>query len=116
MITFRFKDFIRGDEFHLAFSQIGNLRSIIPDKVHILALTGTATSEVHNSVIKRLSLKDPVGIGLSPSHVNIKYCVEPLLSVQHLCELFAEHICTNCTEFPKTLIFCPTIAHCSFMY
>ena len=106
----------RGDEFRLAFSQIGDLRSIIPENVHILALTGTATLEVYNSVVKRLSLKDPAVIGLSPSRDNIKYHVEPLLSIQHLSEMLAEGICANRIAFPKTLLFCLTIAECSLIY
>ena len=35
-----------GGEFNLAFSLTGYLRSIIPEKINILALTETATQEV----------------------------------------------------------------------
>lgn len=42
-----------------------------------LALTRTATLEVYDGIVKRLSLRDPAVIGLPP------YYVEPLLSVQH---------------------------------
>ena len=34
-----------GDEFRMAFAEIGNLRSIIPQQVNIMALTATATQE-----------------------------------------------------------------------
>jgi len=107
---------LRGDDFRLAFAQIGDLRSIIPNSVHVLALTGTATPNVFDSVVKRLSLKDTAVIGLSPNRDNIKYHVEPLISVNHLCDMFAESIRTVRTEFPKTLVFCQTIAECSLMY
>ena len=46
----------------------------------------------------------------------IKYFIEPLVTVKVLCELFAERIRKNRMDFPKTLIFCPTIADCSLMY
>ena len=82
----------------------------------MLALTGTATPNVFDSVVKRLSLKDAAVIGLSPNQDNIKYHVEPLISVNHLCDMFAESIHTVRTEFPKTLVFCQTIAECSLMY
>jgi len=60
--------FIGQDEFQIAFAQIGELRSIIPDDVNVVALTGTATPEVYNSVVRRLSLNDPL---FSPSRDNI---------------------------------------------
>ena len=79
-------------------------------------MTGTATREVYHCVVKRLSLRDPAVIGISPSRDNIKYHVEPPLSMQHLCEMFADNIRIHHTGFPKTLIFCPTIAQCSLIY
>ena len=63
-----------------------------------------------------MSLKDPVVIGLSPNRDNIRYHVEPLLAIDHLCDMFATYIRTSRTEFPKTLIFCQTIGECSQMY
>ena len=106
----------RGDDFRVAFSQIGDLRSIIPEKVNVLALTGTATPEVYESVVKRLSLKDPIVVGLSPDRDNIKYYIEPPSSVKKFCELFAEKIRCYRMECPKTLIFCSTILECSLIY
>ena len=41
---------IWGNEFHAAFSEIGNLRSIIPPRINILALTATLTSETLVSI------------------------------------------------------------------
>ena len=82
----------------------------------MLALTGTATPEVYDSVVKRLSLKDPIIVGLSPSRDNIKYYIEPPLSVKKFCELFAEKIRCSRIECPKTLIFCSSIPECSLMY
>ena len=41
---------IRGDKFHVAFCQIRDLHNIMPQNVLILALTVTATSEVHKPV------------------------------------------------------------------
>ena len=68
--------------------------------------------------MKRLSLRDPVIVGISPNRDNIKYHIEPLMSnsMQQLCEMFADSIRTCHTGFPKTLVFCPTIAECSLMY
>jgi len=100
----------------VAFAQIGNLLSIISPNVHVLALTSTATSDVFAAVKKRLCLDRPVLVGVSPSRENIKYYVEPLQSINSLCEVMSDGLLSMRTEFPKTLILCQTIQECSTMY
>lgn len=68
----------------MVFSQLGNLRSIVSPKVRMLALTATATLDVLTAVKRRLCLEDPVLVGLSPNRENIKYYVEPMLSIKKL--------------------------------
>ena len=106
----------QGDDFHVAFSQIGNLRSIISQNVHVLALTATATSDFFTAVKKRLCLDCPTLVGVSPSRENIKYHVEPLQSINSLCEVMTDGLLSLHSEFPKTLIFCQTIPECVTMY
>ena len=88
----------------------------MPHNVRILALTATATSEVFKAVKNRLSLDDPAVIGLPPSRDNIKYNVEPLPNINMLCDLLAENLQRLHFSFPKTLIFCRTIAECASLY
>ena len=102
--------------FCLAFSQLGNLRSIVSPKVRMLALTATTTLDVFKAVKKMLCLEDPVLVGLSPSRENIKYYVDPMLSLKKLSELMSNGLLSLRTNFPKTLIFCHTIAECASMY
>ena len=106
----------RGTEFRLAFGQIGDLRSIIPEEAKILALTATATSEVLSTVKTKLNLVDPLVIGISPNRDNIKYHVEPLPRLEILCQLLCEGLNQHRNRFPKTLIFCRTIAECATLY
>ena len=42
-----------GDQFRRTFAQIGDLRSLLPNELKILALTATATMDTY-SVVKRL--------------------------------------------------------------
>ena len=76
----------------MAFSQIGELLSIVPDHVKVLALTGTATPEVVKAVRNKLSLNDIVIVGIPPARDNIKYYVEPLPRLTMSCEFFNEHL------------------------
>ena len=60
-----------GNEFRAAFSEIGNLRSIIPPRINILALTATLTSDTLVSITERLALKSPTILATSPQRNNI---------------------------------------------
>ena len=108
--------YIRGEDFRVAFSNIGELRSILPQGIPIIALTATATTEIFKAVSNKLSLNDPVMIGLSPNRDNIKYYVEPLPSISMFSGFLVESILTHRLKFPKILIFCHTIAECALLY
>ena len=41
----------RGDEFRIEFSNLGAVRSLIPSKTNIMALTATATRQLQRQVI-----------------------------------------------------------------
>ena len=100
----------------MAYSQIGDLRSILPERVHILALTATLTTTVFEVVKKRLSLNDPAVIGTSPNRANIKYHVEPKETIATLRGLLSDKLLAMRTKFPKTLVFFKTVAECAAMY
>ena len=106
---------LRGEDFRVAFNHIGDLRSIVLPKVHIIALTATATAEVLRTVTDKLCLKDPVVIGLTPNRENIKYSIEPKPKLEVFCDLFAENLYHMRTGFPKTLVFLapsPNVLQC----
>ena len=63
--------YIRSKDFRVAFSHLGELRSIVPKGIPLIALTGTSTSEVSKVVCNKLSLDDPVTIGMSPNRDNL---------------------------------------------
>ena len=47
-----------GDEFRKTFTQIGDIRSLVPSSVKVLALTATATCETYYVVTGRLSMNE----------------------------------------------------------
>ncbi len=51
---------IWGEKFRPTFSEIGDLRSIIPSGINVLALTATATTETYNIISHQLSMMKPV--------------------------------------------------------
>jgi len=106
----------RGDDFRVAFSTIGDVRSLIPDNVHIIALTATVTTNSFCIITERLSLKDPVVVGVKPNQPNIKYFVEPLPAVEVLCDTLRTGLKNLRLTFPKTLVFCRSLGDCSTLY
>lgn len=63
-----------GDDFRKTFSQIGDLRSVLPANVNVLALTATATIDTFHAVTQRLSMENTKLVALPPFRNNIIYC------------------------------------------
>ena len=64
-----------GEEFRVAFAQIGEIRSLIPPEVNIISLTSTATSATYEVVKRKLCLKNPTLVAVTPNRDNISYRV-----------------------------------------
>ena len=67
----------RGDDFRTAYTFLGELRSIIPGNVNIMALAATATLSTFEIVKERLSLWEPIVSEVSPNRPNINLSVLP---------------------------------------
>ena len=94
-----------GEEFRVAFAQIGDLRSLIPKRVNVMALTATATSVTFSAVCSRLAMDKPTLIAFSPNRDNIRYQVHPKLHVDKLTTILCDKIISKRTSFPKTIIY-----------
>ena len=95
-----------GDEFRVAFWKIGDLRSLLPTHIHMLALTATATQETLQVASERLALKAVVVVALPPSRPNIMYKVQPLQNLEEFSISLSTGLRRLGTAFPKTVIFC----------
>ena len=92
-----------GDKFRVAFSHIGDIRSLVPSHVNLMALTATATSDTLHSVEQRWSLKAPVIIAMSPYRNNISYELANEASIDEYTSELCEELKSKGTGFPKTL-------------
>jgi superfamily II DNA helicase RecQ len=110
-----------GDKFRQAFRQLGETRSLMSAKVHVMALTATATVETQRTIIHTLHMdKNICIIAQSPVKPNMKFVVgerKPKLSDSMDClqPLLAElqQLRTKC---PRTLIFCQRYKDCTSIY
>lgn len=102
-----------GDQFRKTFAMIGELRSLIPTSVNILALTATATTETFHIVVRRLAMSNPT---LTPNRDNISYKVHAKVDINELVTLLCIELKAKRCAFPKTLIFVRMYQHCSNLY
>ena len=76
----------------MAFSQIGDLKSILPATVGVHALTATATTETYNVVCKQLAMENVELIALPPNQDNICYLVKPNTNANTLTNVIADEL------------------------
>ena len=93
----------------MSFARLGELRSLIPVSVNIIALTATATWDTLKVVQSRLSMPNPVVIGLPPHRGNIFYSVQPYVEIFELGAYLMNHIIQHYPNVPKIVVFCPTL-------
>ncbi|KAL5510677.1 hypothetical protein EMCRGX_G006265 [Ephydatia muelleri] len=72
----------RGDCFRTEFSNLEEVRSLIPPHVHIMGMTATATRDTRDRVIATLDLINPVIISTSQNKPNISYAVQQKVSIE----------------------------------
>ena len=111
----RFLD-VRGNDFRVAFSLIGDIRCLIPSSVKIMALTATATLNTFQVVRERLAMKDPVIVAMCPERSNIRYSVHKDQTLDEFSRELAAMLNNRPLECPKTLIFCRRYDDCSGLY
>ena len=87
------------------FAKLGNVRSLLPDKVNILVLTATATRNTLECVTSRLAMDKPTVIGLPPDRPNIRLSVQPWPSINILCKQLADELKEKRSSTPKTIVF-----------
>jgi superfamily II DNA helicase RecQ len=102
-----------GEKFRTAFGKIGDLRSVIPKDVNILALTATATMETYNIVSQKLCMVNPRLVALPPSRDNILYEVKEGTNIEQLVLLLSDKVKAGCS---KTLVFVRQLTDCSNLY
>ena len=65
----------RGESFRSVMLRMGEVRSLIPRDVRMVALTATATSKLRTQVTATLGMIDELVVTLSPCKPNIMYSV-----------------------------------------
>ena len=96
----------RGDSFRREFSRLGELRSIVPEHVHVMVLTAMATVSTRKEIIKSLDMQDPVTVSVSPMKGNIHYCVVRKTTLSEAFRPICEKLARQRTTMDRIIVFC----------
>ena len=106
----------RGNTFRSVLLSIGELRSLLPPTVHMLALTATATANIRKKVINILGIHQPLLTYISPNRPNIHYVVKPFESIPSTFASLLETLQTELCVLPRVIIYCRKYKDCSDLY
>lgn len=107
---------IRGGSFRKEYNHVGEVRSLIPAHVNVMALTATATRTTRERIIAKLCMEHPFILSLSPHKKNVAYFVKKKSTIEDFVQVLAKSLAVLRTSMPKTIIFCKRYDECSQMY
>jgi len=97
--------------------RLGEVQSLLPQHVHILALTATATKSLCTSVANILGMvKQPITIALSPCKPNIIYNTGTYRTAIETFEPLVKRLKEDREESPRLIIYCQSFNMCANVY
>ena len=107
----------RGETFRHEFTHLGEVRSLVPEHVRMMALTATATKATRTSVCRTLGMKSPIVVSVTPNKLNIKYSVEIIkVSLEETFAPLVEEVRLNRVTTNRAIIYCHSYESCSHIY
>ena len=92
------------------------MRSLIPARVNLMAMTATATTTTRNQVFAILGLVTPVIVAASPDKSNIFYSVREKVNVEEAFAPLVMKLQTQRCKLPRVIIFCRRCQECVQLY
>lgn len=106
----------RGDTFRTTLKRIGEIRSLLPQHVHVMALTATATRKLLIAVEGILGMKKPVVVSVPPCKANISYAVGTFTSIPETFSPVLERLRKERQLMPRMIVYCRTYNMCANLY
>ena len=106
----------RGSTFRESLLRIGEIRSIIPENIPVMALTATATHSLRTQLAEIIGMKKPAMVILSPCKSNLMYSVSKFISIDENFSQLAQKLKKERTFFPRTVIYCTKMVDCADLY
>jgi ATP-dependent DNA helicase RecQ len=116
IVNFIYNYCYRGTTFREELLRIGELRSLLPDKARVMALTATATRSLMLELIDIIGMINPMTIVLPPCKNNISYKVLPFESLTSNFMPLVEQLKAERNSFPRTIVYCRKMEDCANLY
>ena len=96
--------------------RIGEVHSILPDRLNIMALTAMATKTLRYSISQTIGMHNPYVIAIAPCKRNIMYTVKMFESVEITFKPVAEQLKAKRTAMPRMIIYGRLFDMCADVY
>ena len=109
----------KAQAFRRWFYNLGELRSLVPKAVPVMAITATATAKTKAVIKTVLHLQNCVEISQSPNKPNITYSVQYMdnnVPVEQYFGWLVEELRVLGSQTERTIVYCQTIKQCSMLY
>ena len=106
----------RGKTFRKLLTRIGEIKSLLPPTVKIMALTATATTKLRTEVSNMIGLSNELVIARVPSKPNILYEVQSFSSINETFLPLAQQLQREGVEYPRTIVYCRSYNDCGDLY
>ena len=106
----------RGSTFQQSLLRIGELRSILPSGICIMALTATASNNLRYTLSSIIGLNKPYVVAVSPCKRNIMFSVGDFTSVETTLKPVVECLRRKRTQMPRMIIYAHSFEMCAKIF
>lgn len=115
--TFRGSSSDQANIFRSFYGRLSELRSLVFNRIPVVSLTATSTSETTDFIIDNLSLVNPKILSSAPERSNIRYSVTKLTTDPSvILKPLIENLKDKSYAASKVLIFCRTVTDVRRLY
>lgn len=105
------------DPFRKWCGRVGEIRSLLPQGVQLLALTATAIAATRKRIMQLLSFKQGFEVIVSPNRKNAKLVIKKVKSdINCNFSWLVEEVGRKGVEYPRTLIYIKDYQKCGELY
>ena len=105
----------RGSTFRDVLLRIGEVCSLIPEGVPVMALTATTTYSLRLELAAIIGMKKPAVIVLFPNKPNLTYSVSQYISIEETFASILDQLKKERVQFPRTIIYCRIMELCQLI-
>lgn len=96
--------------------RIGEVRSLLPSNVNIMAITATATRKLRTDVSRIIGMRNELVVSKPPMKSNLMYAVVPFSTVEETFSSVAERLQKERSKCPRLIVYCRSFGDCADLY